>query len=146
VPKLSLEHRHIPSKYTDGKSASFIPCGHEECATCKDMDIVIMANAIGGFDYTSMFFAPISPSVFLPLPEGKSSQMTYQVCGLIQNKKYDEVSPEMFVEGWHGLNMNDKMFDVLKEMMKKMLKIEAVKGKDTEWMNEFVELNKDGDE
>jgi hypothetical protein len=52
----------------------------------------------------------------------------------------------MFVEGWHGLNMNDKMFDVLKEMMKKMLKIEAVKGKDTEWMNEFVELNKDGDE
>ena len=94
-----------------------------------------------------MFFNAVSPSVFLPLPEGKSSAMSYQVCGLIQNKDYDDVSPEMFIEGWNGLNTNDKMFEVLKEMMRKMLKIQAVKGKTTEWMEEFVELSKQqGDE
>lgn len=146
VKSLSVKERHIPSKYSDTEGSSFIPCGYDECALCKEMDIVILANAIGGFDYTSMFFSPMSPSVFLPLPEGKSTQITYQVCGLIQNKNYEDVSPEMFVEGWLGLNPNDRMFDVLKEMMRKMLKIQAVKGKESEWMKKFVELNKDGDE
>lgn len=146
VKKLPQDARHIPSKYSNGKTPAFIPCGSDECAVCKELDIVILANAIGGFDYTSMFFNPVSPSVFLPLPEGKSSQLTYHVCGLIQNKKYDEVDAQMFVNAWNGIEKNDPMFDVLVAMMKKMLKIQAVKGKDTEWMVDFNELNKDGDE
>ena len=146
VKELPLNARHIPSKYSNGKTPSFIPCGFEDCSTCKELDIVILANTIGGFDYTSMFFNPVSPSVFLPLPEGKSSQLSYHVCGLIQNKKYDEIDAQMFVDGWNGMNMNDPMFDVLVAMMKKMLKIQAVKGKDSEWMVNFAKLNKDGDE
>lgn len=147
VKSLTLNQRHIASIYSDANSTSFIPCGLDTCETCKEMDMVILANAIGGFDYTGMFFNAISPSVFLPLPEGKSSAMSYQVCGLIQNKDYDDVSPEMFIEGWNGLNTNDKMFEVLKEMMRKMLKIQAVKGKTTEWMKQFVELStQQGDE
>jgi len=146
VKELPQDARHIPSKYSNGKTSAFIPCGSDECAVCKELDIVILANAIGGFDYTSMFFNPVSPSVFLPLPEGKSSQLTYHVCGLIQNKNYDEIDAQMFVNAWNGIEKNDPMFDVLVAMMKKMLKIQAVKGKDTEWMIDFNELNKDGDE
>ena len=64
----------------------------------------------GGLDYQTMLLTGEAPSVYLALPRKSSLPITHAVCGLLQERKYDEVSGEMFVEAWNGLNIDDKVY------------------------------------
>lgn len=114
----SLLHHSNPFTLNDDK---YIPCGHESCEKCADKNI--LALQLGhDLDFTSLLLEAEHPSVFFALSESKSEIISYHVGNLIKQKKYDDITPTMFVDGWNGLSTQDIMYKVLSEMMKKHLK------------------------
>ena len=99
----------------------FIPCGHEDCEKCADLNILTLSIE-HDLDFTSMLLESEHPSAFFALPAQKSELISYHVGNLIKQKNYDDITPEMFVDAWNGLNTQDVMYKVLSEMMKKHLK------------------------
>ena len=99
----------------------FIPCGHDDCEKCAELNI-LSVNMEHELDFTSILLEAEHPSAFFALPAQKSEMISYHVGNLIKQKKYDDITPIMFVDAWNGLNTQDIMYKILSEMMKKHLK------------------------
>ena len=140
VHTLSEKERHIPSKYSDAKSQAFIPCGVEDCSVCPDNQIVMLMRSVSPQKVLQL---NDSYSVGLPLPPDDSSDISYEICAMIQAKKYDIITKEMWLEGWKGLKIGDEMHEVMKEMMTKMFKIKMIENK--EWIDELVVMMNEDD-
>jgi len=111
---------HHSNQYTlnDDK---YIPCGHESCEKCADKNILAL-RLEHDLDFTSLLLEAEHPSVFFALADTKSDLISYHVGNLIKQKKYNDITPEMFVQAWNGLKTQDIMYKILSEMMKKHLK------------------------
>ena len=133
---LGPELLHHNNKYSLNKDF-FVPCGHEDCEKCADMNILTL-NMGHEMDFTSTLLEVNHPSAFFALPQQKSSLIAYSVANLIKQKKYDDVTPELFVSGWNGLNTKDILYKTMSDLLKKHLKKKIVT--DVEYTKQIQEL------
>ena len=111
---------HWGNKFSN--EANFIPCGIEGCDTCKKYDVLVMKLKYGS-DATGILLTPMYPETFLvKSDEGKSGIETYAVCQLLRDKKYDEVTPTLWVGAWNALNNQDTTYPLLSELLTKFAK------------------------
>ena len=130
---------HLNNKYTTG--ANFVPCGIEDCKTCKDNDVVVMKLKYGS-DATAIMLTPMFPETFMVGPSGdKSGIDTYAVCQLLKDKKYTEVTAQMWVAGWNGLDNQDPAYPMLSGLMTKFAKNQM--GDDPEWTDAVLKILKE---
>ena len=133
------EMLHLNNKYTTG--ANFVPCGIEDCKTCKDNDVVVMKLKYGS-DATAIMLTPMFPETFMVGPSGdKSGIDTYAVCQLLKDKKYTEVTAQMWVAGWNGLDNQDPAYPMLSGLMTKFAKNQM--GDDPEWTDAVLKILKE---
>jgi hypothetical protein len=137
---LSTKERHISSKYSNAESQAFIPCGVEDCSVCPDNHIMMLMKNVSPQKVLQL---SDSYSVSIPLPPDNSSEISYEVCGMIQAKKYDNITKEMWLASWKGLRLGDELHEVMKEMMTKMFKIKMIENK--EWIDELIEMMNEDD-
>ena len=132
---------HHKSKYTLN-DVYYIPCGHEDCTKCEDKNIINISLDVGGH-LGSVLLTEDAPSVFFALDEAKSSIMSYSVAQLIKAKQYNDVTPEMFVEAWEGLNLTDPMYKVLANLLQKYLS-RMIRSSDTTWADKATSIFENG--
>jgi len=127
---------HHDTKYTLNDEY-FLPCGHDDCITCDDKDIIAVSLDVDS-GFTSMLLSEDAPSAFFALEHNKSHIITYKVAQMIKHKEYDNVDAEMFTDAWNGLQINDPMYKVLVRMLKKQLKKKIAT--DEDWSSKVSEI------
>ena len=135
------ELMHFNNKWSQGEN--FIPCGIDTCEKCKEHDVVVMKLKYGD-DAHGLLLTPSYPSVFLAGSTSKSSPITYAVVQLLRERKYNDVTPSMWVEAWNGLNQTDQVYPLLSKFLTKFAKNQV--SDDQDWMDEIVQLTKGMDE
>ena len=145
LDRMSTDMLHFKNKYTENDDY-FIPCGRSSCEVCEQKMFMLSVIDAGGLDYQTMLLTGDAPSVYLALPRKSSLPITHAVCGLLQERKYKEVTGEMFVEAWKGLNIDDKVYTPMSNLLKKFLKKQLTqKTEDGKaWVNQVHEMMQGG--
>lgn len=70
-----------------------------------------------------------------------SSVDSYAVASLLREKKYTEVTPKMWIDGWNGLNKLDAAYALLSDLMSKFLSNQMADN--NQWTEEVLKLLKE---
>ena len=119
----------------------FVPCGDISCKICSKYEVVI-AKLDYGHNLSEMIQLKQYPEVFFADGTKRSSGMTYKVSQMLKEKKYPEVTPQMWVEAWNGLEPFDPFYPTLAELLKKFAKNQVSDNK--EWTDMVYKIVKNG--
>ena len=119
----------------------FVLCGDISCKICSKYEVVI-AKLDYGHNLSEMIQLKQYPEVFFADGTKRSSGMTYKVSQMLKEKKYPEVTPQMWVEAWNGLEPFDPFYPTLAELLKKFAKNQVSDNK--EWTDMVYKIVKNG--
>ncbi len=131
---------HHDNKYSHKEN--FIPCGIDTCELCKKHDVVVMKLRFGNHA-PSLLLTPSYPEVYPAGDKNQSSTMAYAVTQLIRDRRYDEVTPKMWVDAWNGLNNQDPTYPILTKFLTKFANTQLAD--DNEWTDEVLKLTKESE-
>ena len=130
---------HHKNKYSMNKD-HFVPCGIDTCEKCKENDVVVMKLRFGNHA-PSLLLTPAYPEVYPAGNKNQSSSTAYVVTQLIRDRKYDKVTPEMWVDAWNGLNNQDAVYPILTKFLTKFANTQLAD--DKEWTDKVLEITKE---
>ena len=126
---------HLDNKYSHEEN--FIPCGLENCATCKKHDVVVMKLHYGK-DIAGLLLTPEYPEIFFAQGEEKSGVMSYATVQMLRDREYDKITPRQWLEAWKGLNNQDPVFPELSNILTKFVKNQMSESK--EWTDKVLHI------
>ena len=131
------KYMHFTNKYSSGEA--YIPCGMTTCELCKENDVLVMDLKYGGA--SSQLLTNSYPEVFMAGGKNISSLDSYAVASLLREKKYQEVTPQMWINGWNGLNKLDVTYPLLSELLSKFLRNQM--SDDNNWTDTVLKVLKE---
>jgi hypothetical protein len=131
------KYMHYTNKYST--SEGFVPCGMTTCKLCKENDVLVMDLKYGGA--SSQLLTNSYPEVFMAGGKNISSLDSYAVASLLREKKYQEVTPQMWINGWNGLNKLDVTYPLLSELLSKFLRNQM--SDDNNWTDTVLKVLKE---
>jgi len=112
------KYMHYNNKYSTGEG--FVPCGISTCELCLSNYVIVMDLKYGGS--SSQLLTNSYPEVFMAGGKNISSLDSYAVASLLREKKYEDVTAQMWVNGWNGLNKLDVTYPLLSDLLSKFLR------------------------
>lgn len=122
------------------QSSMLIPCGLSGCEKCVKHEEVV-AKLEYGHDLSSTIQLDKYPEVYFANGQEPSSPATLMVCQMLKEKKYPDVTPQMWVGAWNGLSSHDPFYPILAELLKKFAKNQVAD--DKVWTDKVYELVKE---
>jgi hypothetical protein len=132
---------HHSNKYSHKEN--FIPCGIDTCELCKKHDVVVMKLRFGNHA-PSLLLTPSYPEIYPAGNKAQSTTMAYAVTQLIRDRKYHEVTPEMWVDEWNGLNNQDPTYPILTKFLTKFANTQLAD--DKEWTDKVLAITKENEQ
>jgi hypothetical protein len=128
---------HYNNKYSTEES--YVPCGISTCELCIKNDVLVVNLKYGNVG--SQLLSTSYPEVFMAGGKEVSSVDSYAVASLLREKKYTEVTPKMWIDGWNGLNKLDAAYALLSDLMSKFLSNQMADN--NQWTEEVLKLLKE---
>ena len=135
---VGYEKLHHNNKFSLSEDI-FIPCGIYDCSHCAKHEVVVSRLQYGE-DIGAILLTPQYPEVYFAHGKEQSEMVSYSVCQILKQRDYTEVTPEMWVAAWEGLNNKDPLFPELSRLLTKFVKNQM--SDDKEWTDKVLEINK----
>ena len=135
---VGYEKLHHNNKFSLSEDI-FIPCGIYDCSHCAKHEVVVSRLQYGK-DIGAILLTPQYPEVYFAHGKEQSEMVSYSVCQILKQRDYTEVTPEMWVAAWEGLNNKDPLFPELSRLLTKFVKNQM--SDDKEWTDKVLEINK----
>jgi len=135
------DYLHHGNQYS--KESMFVPCGIPSCKICSKYDVVV-AKMEHGHGLSEIVQLKQYPEVFFADGVKRSDDASYHVSQMLKEKKYGEVTPEMWIAAWNGLESLDPFYPTLASLLKKFAKNQVSDNK--EWTDAVYKIVKNGGE